>query len=286
MDWQNAIFGPGWVWSMLSMVLVVGSLLGLYRQLQLQHDAAATEQLNSLLGEWSSERMCRAKLTVLLAIEAGVAPEQLPHRAVSHVGFFWQRIGYLVRTGHMDRKLVHRHLGPQVQMWRAWLGPKDWEDFVWMAETSAAMDAAQKVAPWLTRRSLRSSCPRASRTSATLSSSRRLSEPSPCASRQHRFRFAPSVARRSHVDRLTGDFPGRRTRRRVDGFERGVVHPRSSRYRVSGPNGSRAISRPQRSPLGQSCPGSAAPRPFRRPASCPRLRGSCSGWSAPCRTGR
>ena len=32
MDWQNAIFGPGWVWSMLSMVLVVGSLLGLYRQ--------------------------------------------------------------------------------------------------------------------------------------------------------------------------------------------------------------------------------------------------------------
>ena len=32
MDWQNAIFGPGWVWSLLSMVLVVGSLLGLYRQ--------------------------------------------------------------------------------------------------------------------------------------------------------------------------------------------------------------------------------------------------------------
>jgi len=149
MDWQNAIFGPGWVWSLLSMVLVVGSLLGLYRQLQLQHDAAATEQLNSLLGEWSSERMCRAKLTVLLAIEAGVEPEKLPHRAVSHVGFFWQRIGYLVRTGHMDRKLVHRHLGPQVQMWLAWLGPNDWEDFVWMAETSAAMDAAQKVAPWL-----------------------------------------------------------------------------------------------------------------------------------------
>ena len=27
----------------------------------------------------------------------------------------------------------------------------------------------------------------------------------------------------------------------------------------------------------------AAPRPFRLPASCPRLRGSCSGWSGPCR---
>ena len=149
MDWQNAIFGPGWVWSLLSMVLVVGSLLGLYRQLQLQHDASATEQLNNLLGEWSSERMCRAKLTVLLAIQAGVEPEQLPHRAVSHVGFFWQRIGYLVRTGHMERELVNRHLGPQVQMWHGWLRGHDWEDFAWLARTCASIDVEQKVTPWL-----------------------------------------------------------------------------------------------------------------------------------------
>ena len=106
--------------------------------------------MNNLLGEWSSERMCRAKLTVLLAIEAGVEPEKLPHRAVSHVGFFWRRIGYLVRSGHMDRKLVHRHLGPQVQIWQAWLRTEDWEDFTWLAKTSAAMDVEQKAAPWLT----------------------------------------------------------------------------------------------------------------------------------------
>jgi len=31
MDWQNAIFAPGWVWSMLSMVSVVGSLAGVFR---------------------------------------------------------------------------------------------------------------------------------------------------------------------------------------------------------------------------------------------------------------
>jgi hypothetical protein len=36
MDWQNAIFAPGWVWSMLSMVLVVGTLIGLSRQLLAQ----------------------------------------------------------------------------------------------------------------------------------------------------------------------------------------------------------------------------------------------------------
>jgi len=37
MDWQNAIFAPGWGWSMLSLVLVVGTLVGLYRQLLTQH---------------------------------------------------------------------------------------------------------------------------------------------------------------------------------------------------------------------------------------------------------
>jgi hypothetical protein len=36
MDWQYAIFAPGWVWSMLSLVLVVGTLVGLYRQLLAQ----------------------------------------------------------------------------------------------------------------------------------------------------------------------------------------------------------------------------------------------------------
>ena len=154
MDWQNAVFGPGSVWSMLSMVLVVGSLIGLYRQLRLQHDVAATEQLSGLKGEWSSERTCRAKLTILLAIQEGVEPERLPNRAVSHVGFFWQRIGYLVRSGHMDRQLVHRHLGSQVQVWRAWLRPDDWEDFVWLADASAAMDVKEKVSPWLDSASL------------------------------------------------------------------------------------------------------------------------------------
>jgi hypothetical protein len=146
-----AFIGPGseWFWTAISGLVLAITFIAIYRQLRLQRDAAATEQLSDLLGEWSSERMARAKLAILLAIQAGVEPDQLPNRAVSHIGFFWQRIGYLVRSGHMDRRLVHRHLGPQVQVWRAWLKPEGWEDFAWLAQASAAMDAEQKVAPWL-----------------------------------------------------------------------------------------------------------------------------------------
>src|SRR5258706_8723494 len=117
-----ALIGPGseWFWTAMSGLVLAVTFFAIYRQLRLQRDAAATEQLNGLLGEWSSERMARAKLAILLAIRDGVEPDQLPDRAVSHIGYFLQRIGYLVRSGHMDRRLVYTHLGPQVQMWRGW----------------------------------------------------------------------------------------------------------------------------------------------------------------------
>jgi len=146
-----AFIGPGseWFWTAISGLVLAVTFFAIYRQLRLQRDAAATEQLSGLLGEWSSERMARAKLAILLAIQAGVEPGQLPGRAVSHIGYFLQRIGYLVRSGHMDRRLVYTHLGPQIQMWRAWLGDDDFEDFVWLADACATLDIQQKDAGWL-----------------------------------------------------------------------------------------------------------------------------------------
>lgn len=146
-----AFIGPGseWFWTAISGLVLAITFIAIYRQLRLQRDAAATEQLSGLLGEWSSERMARAKLTILLAIESGVEPDQLPNRAVSHVAFFWQRIGYLVRSGHMDLRLVYRLLGPQIQMWRSWLKADAWNDFMWLADACATMDVKRKENGWL-----------------------------------------------------------------------------------------------------------------------------------------
>jgi hypothetical protein len=154
-----AFIGPGseWFWTAVSGLVLAITFYAIYRQLRLQRDAAATEQVNGLLNEWSSERMARAKLTVLLALEAGTDPLDLPDRALSHVGFFLQRAGYLAQKGHMDRRLVYEHLGSQIQDWWAWLGPRVlavreashdpgvWQGFEWLAVDAAARDAHRGV---------------------------------------------------------------------------------------------------------------------------------------------
>lgn len=154
-----AIIGPGseWFWTAVSGLVLAITFFAIYRQLRLQRDAAATEQVNGLITEWSSERMARAKLAVLIALQAGTGPLDLPDRALSHVGFFWQRVGYLAQRGHMDRRLVYEHLGSQIQDWWFWLRPRVlaereddhdpglWQGFEWLAEDAAARDAQRGV---------------------------------------------------------------------------------------------------------------------------------------------
>jgi hypothetical protein len=154
-----AFIGPGseWFWTAVSGLVLAITFFAIYRQLRLQRDAAAIEQVNDLLNEWSSERMARAKLAVLLALEAGLDPLDLPDRALSHVGFFCQRVGYLAQRGHMDRRLVYEHLGSQIQDWWFWLRPRVlaeregdhdpglWQGFEWLAGDAAARDAHRGV---------------------------------------------------------------------------------------------------------------------------------------------
>lgn len=151
--------GPGseWFWAAVSGIVTAVTLLAIYRQLRLQRDAAATEEVNNLLNEWSSERMARAKLAVLLALEAGTDPLDLPDRAISHVGFFLQRVGSLAQRDHMDRRVVYEHLGSQIQDWWAWLRPRVlaeregdqdpalWQGFEWLSRDGAARDAQRGV---------------------------------------------------------------------------------------------------------------------------------------------
>jgi hypothetical protein len=153
-----AFIGPGseWFWTALSGIVLAVTFLAIYRQLRLQRSQAAVEQSNDIMQEWSSERLARAKFAILVALESGAEPSALPNRSVSTVGFFWQRVGYLVRRGHVDRQLVYRHLGDQVQAWWALLFPDvsgeaasndatGWHDFAWLAGSLAAQDAKAGV---------------------------------------------------------------------------------------------------------------------------------------------
>ena len=154
-----ALIGPGseWFWTAVSGVVLGITFLAIYRQLRLQRDSAAIEQVADMERVWTSERMSRSKLAVLLALESGTAPMDIPDKAATHIGDFWERMGYLTRTGHMNQQFVYDQWTILAQTWWARLRPSTigwrerdeepgiWVEFEWLAQTMAAMDAKAGV---------------------------------------------------------------------------------------------------------------------------------------------
>lgn len=148
------LIGPGseWFWVMLQLVVVAVSLVGLYRQVRLQTSASAIEQAEVLSGTWSSERLSRSKLTVLLYLQRHKEWANVPNQPANVVGDFWERVGYLVRKGHMRRDIVSAYLGSAVGLWWILLrqyaaqlresqgDPAIYEHFEWLAESMAELD--------------------------------------------------------------------------------------------------------------------------------------------------
>ena len=150
-----ALIGPGseWFWSMLQFVVVAITLFAIFRQVSLQTSAGAIQQATGLQGDWhSSERLMRSRLAVLVALRDGMNPATTARAAANEVGNFWERVGYLVKAGHINRRLVHEYFGNSIQLWWGWLGPsvKFWresegepgihEHFEWLAHRVAEMD--------------------------------------------------------------------------------------------------------------------------------------------------
>src|SRR5690349_13915420 len=114
MDWQNAVFAPGWVWSLLSLVLVVGSLVGLYRQLRLQSSQNALDQLDRFHQEWTSERMLRHLRDAWIARRDAADPTAVPFAARYGLANFWEKVGALAKAGHADPELLWDLFGDEI----------------------------------------------------------------------------------------------------------------------------------------------------------------------------
>jgi hypothetical protein len=122
-DWQNALFAPGWLWSVVSTVLVVASLIGLYRQLRMQSAQGAWEQLEAMEANWRTGRMDRAKLDVLRALRDRPDWADVPPGAANLIGAYWERIGALVHAGHVNPRLLHSFVGGACAVWWVGLAP-------------------------------------------------------------------------------------------------------------------------------------------------------------------
>jgi hypothetical protein len=146
-DWSGALIGPGseWFWAMLQFVIVAGTLIGLYRQLRLQSSREAIEQLGAFDREWRDELNNHVCLEILVALRDGVDPAHIPEGLAISVGAFWEKIGGLVRAGHLDPELLWNGSGGDCAVWWTTLapftrrlrgeveGPTYFENFEWLA---------------------------------------------------------------------------------------------------------------------------------------------------------
>jgi hypothetical protein len=149
-----ALIGPGseWFWTALSGIVLAVTFLAIYRQLRLQSSAGAIEQATALARDWNSELLHRSRLSVLLALRDRVAQANAPQQPPVEVGNFWERVGFLVRSGHIDRRIVYAYLGSTVRLWWALLTPNTrrlrelqqdqavYEHFEWLAELMTRLD--------------------------------------------------------------------------------------------------------------------------------------------------
>ncbi len=148
-----SFIGPGseWFWTALGVIIAAVTLLGIYRQLRLQLGAGAIQQMETINQEFQSEQMSRARLAVLVALRDGADPAHLPPVA-NDIANFWERVGYLVKAGHVDRVLVNQYFDASIRVWWGWLAPATrvarerdadpalYENFEWLADLMAEMD--------------------------------------------------------------------------------------------------------------------------------------------------
>jgi hypothetical protein len=156
-----ALVGPGseWFWSMLQFVIVAITLYAIYRQVRLQASSSAIEQVAALEHDWTAEAMTRSRLAVLNSLRDGVDSKSVPGQAGGSIGNFWDRVGYLVKAGHIQPQLVWEYFSNTCETWWAWLAPfaeetrrrfevpQIFENFQWLAGQMAEMDrrAGQSV---------------------------------------------------------------------------------------------------------------------------------------------
>ena len=149
-----ALIGPGseWFWTALSGIVLAVTFIAIYRQLRLQRSQGAIEQTGAWEREWYSERFLLHRLNVLVAFQDGGDPANLPEAAARTLTNYWEEIGALARSGHLDRRLLWDNQGNSCRHW--WGRLESWAratrarhedptlavDFEWLAGEMQAMD--------------------------------------------------------------------------------------------------------------------------------------------------
>jgi len=120
----SAIFGPGseWFWAMASFVVVVISLVGIYRQLRAQGSANAVQRIEALQGVYDSERMAYSRLALALDLRYEERSLRTYEKARPLLDFF-ANLGELFEAGYLSVAEISNSWGRAIQIWGALLAP-------------------------------------------------------------------------------------------------------------------------------------------------------------------
>jgi hypothetical protein len=151
------LFGAGseWFWSMLQFVVVAITLVGIYFQLRQGRASIAFTQANALEDEWDGERLTRRRLAIALALRDN-GPDVDLRLLAPVVESYWEKVGALVRSGHIELPVVADSLGamcrlwwtilePDVRRWQAAESSETWANFEWLAGATTRIQRAQGV---------------------------------------------------------------------------------------------------------------------------------------------
>jgi hypothetical protein len=112
------LFGPGseWLWSFLSDVAVVVTLVGLYLQLRAARTTRVFEQTTAIRAEWASRSERQNRLVALIDLEGRPVEAGLPPAAYTVCNWF-ARLGYFIRQGHVELEQVSAIFANDILWW-------------------------------------------------------------------------------------------------------------------------------------------------------------------------
>lgn len=118
------MIGPGseWLWSLVSDVAIVITLVGLYAQVKAERATRVFDQTMSIRAEWASQAERHARLVALIDLEGRASEDGLPPSAYV-VGNWFARLGYLVKFGHVGIDQVATVSADDVLWWWTTMEP-------------------------------------------------------------------------------------------------------------------------------------------------------------------
>lgn len=129
---ELVLVGPGseWFWAALQFVVVVVTLLAIYRQLRAQGAANAVQRMETLQGEWNSERMIHSRLVVAIwrkhdaaSPNAASSPDFETQAALGWLCGFFENLSDLEEDGYLTWKEVVNNWGQSLIVYWVLLAP-------------------------------------------------------------------------------------------------------------------------------------------------------------------